>query len=159
MASKWMTWSPDRSNTADAETGAPTKPSRTDSRDGTAARSVVFVIGPLPVFPKSSGDELDDELEHEFIGESADEWQPNLINAAWEKYGTLKQPGRVTAATVKQGRLAQEKQRRSAFPMANTEDAMLDETIAQGKAVEPSAATGELKEARLTGSVVDRSAA
>jgi len=49
----------------------------------------------------------EDELEREFVGESADEWQARLINTTLAKYGLLGQPGTITAAMVKQGREAQ----------------------------------------------------
>jgi hypothetical protein len=48
----------------------------------------------------------------DFIGVSADEWQADLINRTFAKYGVLGQPARITAATVRHGRLARQRGQR-----------------------------------------------
>jgi hypothetical protein len=106
MPSKWLTWVPDPQKFANVPSVAPTKPSESLSKP-TAAPSETFVGKPRAVSPNfGGGDGSVDELAREFVGESMDEWQANLINTTLAKYGVLKQPGRITAETVKHGRLA-----------------------------------------------------
>jgi hypothetical protein len=61
---------------------------------------------PLEPCREAVSSDHDCAIADDFIGESADEWQANQINRTFAESGVLGQPARITAATVRHGRLA-----------------------------------------------------